>query len=132
MNRLLTVAAAVIFRHDRVLICRRAAGEKLAGCWEFPGGKIEKGESPQSCIEREIYEELGVSVHAGVVVGTSLYSYDHADIELIAVRAELSEEEYSSGFTLYVHDDFKWVNPEELGQYKMAPADLPLIEKIRA
>jgi len=69
------VAAAVVHRDGNILITCRAPGEKLAGMWEFPGGKLEPGETPQSCIVRELREELGVESDAGDILTTSVFTY---------------------------------------------------------
>ncbi|HAK44799.1 MAG TPA: 8-oxo-dGTP diphosphatase MutT [Spirochaeta sp.] len=94
------VAAAIIIRNGRVLICRRAPGEKLAGFWEFPGGKVEPGESLQECLERELREELDVEVRAGEII------------------------------RLTVHDDYAWVASDVLPDLRLAPADVLLYEHI--
>ncbi|BCY03523.1 (deoxy)nucleoside triphosphate pyrophosphohydrolase [Stutzerimonas stutzeri] len=120
------VAAAVVYRDGNILITRRAPGEKLAGMWEFPGGKLESGESPQSCIVRELREELGVESDAGEILTTSLYTYPGGTIELIAVLVSLR----STALKLQVHDLAEWVLPNELLGYDFAPADIPIAEEI--
>ena len=67
------VTAAIILRDDRVLLARRSSGQKLAGFWEFPGGKVEAGETPESCLARELEEELGIGVHVGRKFAESLH-----------------------------------------------------------
>ena len=69
------VTAAIILRDDRVLLARRSSGQKLAGFWEFPGGKVEAGETPESCLARELEEELGIGVHVGRKFAESLHQY---------------------------------------------------------
>ena len=123
-----TVTAAIIFNEDKVLICRRAPEEKLAGYWEFPGGKLEAGESLRQCLERELHEELGLEVRAGEILGRSLYAYEHGEIELVGIRAELLSGEPEKR----VHDRLEWVLPERLAGYLLAPADIPLAEIITA
>ncbi|HBO4813837.1 TPA: (deoxy)nucleoside triphosphate pyrophosphohydrolase [Pseudomonas aeruginosa] len=121
-----SVAAAVIYLNDKVLITRRAPGEKLAGIWEFPGGKLEAGETPQTCIVRELREELGVESVAGEILTTSLYTYPGGAVELIAVVVSLR----STALKLQVHDLAKWIPPHELLSYDLAPADIPIAEEI--
>ncbi|EIU7214838.1 TPA: (deoxy)nucleoside triphosphate pyrophosphohydrolase [Pseudomonas aeruginosa] len=121
-----SVAAAVIYLNDKVLITRRAPGEKLAGIWEFPGGKLEAGETPQTCIVRELREELGVESVAGEILTTSLYTYPGGAVELIAVVVSLR----STALKLQVHDLAKWIPPQELLSYDLAPADIPIAEEI--
>ncbi len=119
-----TVTAAIIIRDGKVLVCRRAAGEKLAGFWEFPGGKLEDGETLRQCLERELLEELGVRARAGETIGRSIYCYDHGEFELVGMRAELLDADIN----LAVHDSAQWASPDELLTYKLAPADIPLAE----
>ncbi|QJI28940.1 (deoxy)nucleoside triphosphate pyrophosphohydrolase [Pseudomonas sp. ADAK18] len=120
------VAAAVVHLDGKVLITRRAPGEKLAGLWEFPGGKLEHEETPQECITRELREELGVESVAGEILTSTAYTYPGGTIELIAIMVTLQ----STQFTLQVHDLFEWVRPQELLQYELAPADIPIAEEI--
>lgn len=120
------VAAAVVHLDGKILITRRAPGQKLAGMWEFPGGKLEHGETPQDCIIRELREELGVESVAGEILTSTMYTYPGGAIELIAVIVVLQ----STQFTLQVHDLFEWVRPQELLQHDLAPADIPIAEEI--
>jgi 8-oxo-dGTP diphosphatase len=120
------VAAAVICQEGMVLITRRAPGEKLAGMWEFPGGKLEPGETPQTCIVRELREELGVESVASEILTTSVFTYPGGAIELIAVTVALR----SVVLTLQVHDKADWVKPQDLLGYELAPADIPIAEEI--
>lgn len=120
------VAAAVAVKDGLVLVAKRAPGEKLAGFWEFPGGKLEPGETAQQCIVREIKEELGVVAVAGSVIAESIYAYAGGVIELIAVEVVLLDET----LCLSVHDEFKWVLPDELLKLELAPADIPIAEEI--
>ncbi len=121
------VAAAIAMSEGKVLVTRRAAGQKLAGYWEFPGGKLEPGEDVQTCIERELQEELGVSSTAGEVLTISDYSYPGGAISLIAIKVSL----HSSDFTLTVHDKYAWKAPGELLELNLSPADIPIAEKLR-
>lgn len=120
------VAASVVYLDGRILISRRAPGQSLAGMWEFPGGKVEQGETPQECIVRELDEELGVASVAGEILITTTYSYPGGTIELIAILVELK----STQFTLQVHDLYEWVGPYDLLSYDLAPADIPIAEEI--
>lgn len=121
------VTAAVIRKSDTVLLTRRKPGEKLAGMWEFPGGKIELGESPEECLKRELKEELGIEVKVGAHIADSLYEYDHGAFLLKAYETE----HISGEFQLTVHDDIKWVKPENLLAEQLAPADIALVEHLR-
>ena len=84
MNRERVVTAAIIPREDCVLLARRSPGEKLAGSWEFPGGKVEAGETPEGSLARELLEELGIEVRIGDRVAESSYEYEHGTFRVIA------------------------------------------------
>lgn len=120
------VAAAVAILEGRVLVTRRAPGEKLAGYWEFPGGKLEFEEGPQECIVRELREELGVRCFAGQVLTESIYEYPGGAINLIAVEVSLIDTE----FHLSVHDAYRWVELEDLLELQLAPADVPIVKEL--
>lgn len=120
------VAAAVIVEDGRLFLARRPIGDSLAGMWELPGGKIEPGETPQGCIERELVEELQMRSTAGDAIASVIYQYDHGIIELIAVPAVRD-----SGFELRFHDACTWAAAEELDRLAIAPADLKLLRTVR-
>jgi len=120
------VSAAIIIENDKVLLTRRAPNEKLAGYWEFPGGKREAGENIEECLVRELKEELDIEVGAFEIFGASEYQYDGGSILLIGVRARI----LNGTPTLSVHDAFEWVPLSLVHQYKLAPADIPLANKL--
>lgn len=122
------VTAAILFKNGRILIAKRKAGEKLANFWEFPGGKIEDGETPEGCLKRELKEELGIEVWIGEFFGESIYHYEQGSIHLLGywttwVKGDMEPK---------VHSEVKWVTPEELDQYIFAPADIPFVKKLRS
>jgi 8-oxo-dGTP diphosphatase len=121
------VAAAVIEKDGRFLLARRSPDEKLAGMWEFPGGKLEHGESLEECIERELLEELGVRAVAGRVLQETHYRYDHGEFLLKAIQVQLLEYEFS----LSVHDQVCWARPTEFDNLNLAPADIPIARALR-
>jgi 8-oxo-dGTP diphosphatase len=121
------VTAAIITRDRKVLIARRGPGEKLAGSWEFPGGKVEDGESLQDCLVREMREELGVTVVVGEVVAETEYHYAHGAFRLVGLRTSLIDGE----FKLTVHDRIEWVPTEDLLSYALLPADLPIAQRVQ-
>ena len=121
------VAAAIAFHSGKVLVTRRAAGQKLAGFWEFPGGKLEDGEDVQRCIVRELEEELGVTSTAGEIFTVSEYNYPGGAISLIAIEVSL----HSCDFSLTVHDEYAWIAPEKLSELNLAPADIPIANQIQ-
>ena len=122
------VTAAIILKDNRLLIAQRAPGDKLAGKWEFPGGKIEPGETPQECLKRELREELDVDVEVIDFFGESIYDYTSGTIKLMAFLCKW----ISGDFTLNVHSHIAWVNRHELDVYDFAPADIPLVEKLKS
>lgn len=120
------VTAAIILKRNNVLLSRRKKGQTLEGYWEFPGGKIEENETPQECLERELYEELGVRATAGKVIAESIYEYDHGVIKLLGIETRVKKE----NFTLSVHDKVEWVQITNLMNYKLAPADIDIAKVI--
>jgi 8-oxo-dGTP diphosphatase len=122
------VTAAIILKDNTVLIAQRAPCENLAGKWEFPGGKIEPGETPQECLKREIREELDVDIVVSDFFDESIYAYHSGTIKLMAFWCKW----ISGEFTLKVHSNLAWVNRHELDLYDFAPADIPLVEKLKA
>ncbi len=121
------VTAAIILKDNKVLIAQRAPNQRMEGRWEFPGGKIEPGETPQQCLRREILEELEAEVEVLDFFGESIYRYDHGEIRLLAYFCKW----VSGSFRLQVHSRIEWVGREELGHFDFAPADVPLVEKLK-
>lgn len=120
------VTAAVIIEDGKLLLARRAPGEKLAGMWELPGGKIEDGETPSECLRRELEEELSMTAEVGEVIATTVYHYDHGSFEMLAMEAWRT-----SGYALTVHDEVRWATACEAEALTLAPADVKLIRLIR-
>jgi 8-oxo-dGTP diphosphatase len=116
------VTAAVIIEDGRLLLARRPAGDPLAGQWELPGGKIEDGETPQCCLERELLEELEMRSVAGVLLASTTYHYDHGSFEMLALAATRLGD-----YRPLVHDATAWVSRDELRDYELAPADADLV-----
>lgn len=120
------VTAAVIVEDGRLLLCRRAAGDPLAGLWELPGGKVEPGETLQQCLERELVEELGMQSVAGEELARTTYHYDHGSFEMIALVVERL-----SDYEPFVHDAVEWVMPVDALAMPLAPADVELMAELR-
>jgi 8-oxo-dGTP diphosphatase len=127
MVGMIRVTAAIISDSGKVFIAKRKPPGRMPGMWEFPGGKIEDGETPEQCLKRELNEEFGIDVAIGRHVGTSLYRYDFYTVELMAYRTKILCGEIK----LHAHDEFAWVAPEELGAFEFAPADILFVEMIR-
>lgn len=122
------VTAAILEKKGRIIIARRAAGDRLAGKWELPGGKVENGESPEQCLARELQEEFNLLASVGDCVGSRIHHYDHMSIELLVYRAA-----WSSGEPVALaHAEFRWVFPGDLQHYEFAPADLPFVRKLES
>jgi mutator protein MutT len=124
--KLITVTAAIIEKDGRVLAARRKAGKHMAGYWELPGGKLEAGESPQQCLQRELAEELGIRTRVGEFVAESVYDYGDRQVRLLAYRVT----HLGGAFLARDHDRLQWLLPGELHRLQWAPADLPLINAI--
>ena len=121
------VTAAVIIEDGLLFLARRGPGEKLPGFWELPGGKIEPGETPQECLQRELAEELDMLATAGEVLAQTVYRYDHGEFEMLALAVERK-----SAYALSVHDACEWLSREQLSEVQLAPADVELLQALRA
>jgi 8-oxo-dGTP diphosphatase len=122
------VAAAVVIRDGRVLLTRRAEGQHLAGIWEFPGGKLEAGESPEEAVERECREECGIDIEVAEIFDVTHYRYPEKDVLLLFYRCVLRAGEVQH---LQVADH-AWVAPSELDAYPLPPADKSVVARLRA
>ena len=124
MKKLIDVAAAVIVKSNRVLAARRRHGIHLAGYWEFPGGKVEEGETPESCLARELKEEFNIDTKIGSFLGESVYDYGVSIVRLMAYQVE----HLSGEFELVDHDELCWLSVDDLDTVDWAPADVSLVE----
>lgn len=125
----LIVTAAVIRQDGKVLVARRQGGH-LAGKWEFPGGKLEPGESPEACLTRELKEELELEVRVGDIFAVVYHEYETGPILLLAYTCTLANG-CGPGEDRLPHGTVRWASPEELGRLDLAPADVPIAEKLR-
>lgn len=126
---MLVAACALIDIDRRVLICQRPQGKQLAGLWEFPGGKLEAGETPEQALIRELDEELGIQVTqaclAPFVFASHSYDSFHLLMPLYLCRR------WSGFVRAREHEALAWVKPDKLGDYPMPPADAPLVAYLR-
>ncbi len=129
---MLQVTAAIIQHHGRVLLARRKQPTWLAGKWEFPGGKIERGEAPQAALARELVEELGLRVEVGEHLITHRHSYPQLKLELAAYLVHFPDSVETPELTLSDHDAVCWKQPRELLEMELAPADIPIAEALVA
>lgn len=128
MNKEIDVVGAVIVAEGRVLCAQRGGTGSLAGKWEFPGGKIERGESPRQALEREISEELKCGIEVGAAITTTRHEYDFATISLTTFYCQLIAEEPE----LTEHQAMAWMTPAELQDLAWAAADIPAVKLIQA
>ena len=124
----IVVAAAVVIENGRVLLTRRAEGQHLAGMWEFPGGKLEDGESPEEALARECREECGIDLEVAEILDVTHHRYPEKDVLLLFYRCELRAGEVCH---LQVADH-AWVAPDDLDDYPLPPADERVVARIRA
>jgi mutator protein MutT len=122
------VSAALIFRDGKLLITQRQSGSHLGGLWEFPGGKLERNETFEECLAREIREELGMDISVGELFETVSHDYPDKSVHLrFYVCKPLAGEPQALGCA-----EFKWVEKEELRNYPFPAADARLLDKLRA
>ena len=125
----LVAAVALVDVDGRVLIAQRPAGKSMAGLWEFPGGKVDPGETPEQALVRELQEELGIetatSCLAPIAFASHGYEKFHLLMPVFACRKWTGVPRPREGQAL------KWVMPGELGRFPMPPADLPLVGLLR-
>lgn len=125
MSLLLVVACALVDADRRVLIAQRPEGGAMAGLWEFPGGKLETGETPEDALLRELKEELGISTKTACLSPLSFASHAYENFHLLMPVFVCRKWEGSP--RPLAHAALKWVRPTALREYPMPPADLPLI-----
>lgn len=127
MKKRIEVVGAVILNDGLVLCAQRGSAGKLPGMWEFPGGKVELGESPQEALVREIAEELSCVIAVNDFINTAEFEYDFGLVVLSTYYCELKNGEPS----LSEHEAMVWLSPDELHTLEWAPADLPAVAAIQ-
>jgi 8-oxo-dGTP diphosphatase len=126
---ILVVAAALIDTDGRVLIAQRPAGKQMAGLWEFPGGKVEPGETPEAALIRELEEELSIKVAQACLAPFVFASHEYETFHLL-MPLYLCRR-WEGQVTAREHKAMAWVKPNKLSDYPMPPADAPLIAWLR-
>jgi 8-oxo-dGTP diphosphatase len=122
---LLVAACALVDADRRVLIAQRPAGKQLAGLWEFPGGKLEPGESPEAALIRELEEELGIRTQTACLAPLTFASHSYESFHLLMPFFVCRK--WQGTPEAREHSALKWVRPRDLRNYPMPPADEPLI-----
>ncbi len=122
------VVAALIREGNRFLICRRPEQKSCALLWEFPGGKVEPGETPAQALIRECREELGITVSVGEPFFQVIHTYPDITVHLTLYQAGIAQGKPC----LLEHSGMVWITPAEIGEYTFCPADAPILEKICA
>lgn len=126
---LLVAACALVDADGRVLLCQRPEGKQLAGLWEFPGGKVEAGETPEACLIRELQEELGITVAHACLAPFVFASHEYESFHLL-MPLYLCRR-WEGQVTRHEHAALAWVKPHRMGDYPMPPADAPLVAWLR-
>jgi len=120
------VTAGVIEKDGKILIARRKSGKCIGAKWEFPGGKLEEGETLEECLKRELKEELDIEVEIKDYIASSIFFCSEIEIELIAYQVK-----YLSGeLKLVDHEEAKWIFTNELLEYEFTLPDIPIVEKV--
>jgi 8-oxo-dGTP diphosphatase len=128
-KKIIKVAGVVIIDQDKnkVLAVKRNANRLVGGMWEFPGGKIEKGETPQEAAKRELKEEFHDEVQIGPQLGETVsYEYDFGIVKLTVFFAKL----LTNNFDLVAHSEVEWLSADEVQKLNWAPADAPLVKEL--
>jgi 8-oxo-dGTP diphosphatase len=126
---LLVAAVALVDIDGRVLLAQRPPGKAMAGLWEFPGGKIDAGETPEAALIRELAEELGIDVEASCLAPFTFASHAYADFHLLMPLYVCRR--WSGIVSAREGQRLAWVRPERLAKYSMPPADKPLVAMLR-
>src|SRR6266566_3405285 len=121
----LVAAVALIDADGRVLLAERPEGKHLAGLWEFPGGKLQPGETPEAALIRELAEEIGIDVEASCLAPFTFASHAYPEFHLLMPLYVCRKWEGQPW--PHEHQELKWVHPRQLNDYPMPPADEPLI-----
>lgn len=125
----LVVAAALLDADGRILIAQRPEGKQMAGLWEFPGGKMQDGETPEGALVRELQEELGIDVCTGCLHPITFASHHYEKFHLLMPLYVIRQ--WDGMPDAVEHSDIRWVRVSELGQYNMPPADVPLVQALQ-
>ncbi|MGB0556309.1 MAG: (deoxy)nucleoside triphosphate pyrophosphohydrolase [Paracoccaceae bacterium] len=129
MKTVLVSAVALIDRDGRVLLAQRPEGKSMAGLWEFPGGKVEGGETPEAALVRELHEELGIETWNSCLAPLTFASHTYDDFHLLMPL--FACRKWNGIVQPKERQTLKWVYPKDFSNYPMPPADIPLIPILR-
>lgn len=121
------VTSAIIIQDNKILITQKGPQGRFADKWEFPGGKIDAGETPEECIIRELFEELQIGIQVDGFFGECIHTYPEGKNIVLAYLCSW----HTGDITLTEHSNYKWVTVDELNQYDLTPADILVANKLR-
>lgn len=127
MKKLKVMAAIIKNNLRQLLICQRRTNSNMGDLWEFPGGKLEHGETAEECICRECKEELNINIEVKDIFCKTNFKYPETDIDFVFFIAEIK----SGIIQMNVHKNMIWVDIEDLDKFKFCPADIEIIKKIK-
>jgi len=123
---MIEVVAALIRNNGKFMICQRSENKSRALLWEFPGGKVEAGETKEAALARECREELAIELSVGAVFAESTFVYPDISVHLTLLEARIIRGEPK----LLEHRDIRWITPQEAHLFEFSPADVPFVEKL--
>jgi len=124
---MIDVVAAVLVKDDKILIAKRKLEKVQGGYWEFPGGKVEKGEIPSESLIRELKEEMEIVIDVKEHIIDSIYDYGTHKVKLIGFISTILE----GSIVLNDHDEYRWVTLNEIDNFKLAPADVEIADAVK-
>lgn len=122
------ISAGIISCNGKILIAQRSRHKVPPLMWEFPGGKLEAGETLQQCLKREIKEELNLDIEVGDLYMTTCHQYEFGSFELNVYSAQSRTQEVGE---LNSHEAVRWIDISELDNFEFSAADLPIVEKLK-
>ena len=123
---MIRVVCGIIYKDDKILLTRRKKGKSLEGFWEFPGGKVERGETDTVALKRELREELGLEISELYYFSENKHDYNMFSIHLVAYKCKALDNPEK----MVDHDKFEWVRVNEIGNFNLADADRPLLKEL--
>ena len=127
-RKLVTVTAGVIYHNGKILIAQRRKDKSLGGLWEFPGGKIEAGETCEQTLAREIKEEFDINIQVGKYLMEHTFAYPNFDLKMYVYEAFWDGQ---GTIKICDHEQYAFVNIDEMKNYEFAGADIPVIEFLK-